>query len=172
MWVFSQWWSGRLCVFNFSTEPKQEAIQRCSVLCRLMLLGHFCLHLDSRLLSAASHHPKSSPCSPIFFFSLAFLTSVWSPISSNLGFKNPSVQALFTNYWPFVFTGTVKYLACSNLLDFILLSLFLCHLELQYLLWLSIYLLVCFLQGSLSFLEETPSSMGSNPSLSKQCCWY
>lgn len=107
-----------------------------------------------------------------FFFSLAFLTSVWSPISSDLGFKNPSVTGILINYWPFVFTGTVKYLACSNLLDFILLSLFFCHLELQYLLWLSIYLLVCFLQSCLSFLEETPSSMDSNPSLSKQCCWY
>ena len=67
MWVFSQWRSGRLCVLNFGTEPEQEALQRCPLLCRLLPLGHFCLHQDSRLLSAASYHPKSSPCSPIFF---------------------------------------------------------------------------------------------------------
>ena len=139
MWVFSQWWSGRLCVLNFGTEPKQEAVQRCSLLCRLLLLGHFCLHQDSRILSAASYYPKSTPCSPIFF-SLAFLTSVLSLISSDLRFKNPSVTSP-PHHYALCFYWDSKYLAYSNLLDFILLSLFLCHSELQYLLWLSIYLL-------------------------------
>ena len=117
MWVFSQWWSGRLCVLNFGTEPKQEAVQRCSLLCRLLLLGHFCLHQDSRILSAASYYPKSTPCSPIFF-SLAFLTSVLSLISSDLRFKNPSVTSP-PHHYALCFYWDSKYLAYSNLLDFI-----------------------------------------------------